>query len=144
MTSQNLERLKILTQELNAKELELSETKDLLESFFDMSIDLLSVSTSNGVFLKINPAWEKTLGWTLKELQSKPFIEFVHPKDRLKTMEEFRKILEANHTYYFRNRYLCKDGTYRVLCWTARLSEDKKHVFGIARDFTKMMEKCDD
>ena len=51
------------------------------ENFFNNTIDLLCIADSNGVFRQLNPEWEKTLGYPLKELEGQPFIKYVHPDD---------------------------------------------------------------
>ena len=55
---------------------------DREDAFFVNSIDMLCFLDFTGYFRRLNPAWERTLGFTLEELMSKPFIEFVHPDDR--------------------------------------------------------------
>ena len=63
---------------------------ELDERFFDLSIDLLCFLDFNGYFKRLNPAWEAALGFTREELMSKPFIEFVHPDDRARTLDQNR------------------------------------------------------
>ena len=66
--------------------------RDLEERFFDLSIDLLCFLDFSGHFKRLNPAWETTLGFTRQELMSKPFIEFVHPDDRERTLNQNRTV----------------------------------------------------
>ena len=89
--------------------------KDLDESFFSLSIDLLCCLDFTGYFKRLNPAWEKALGFTLEELMSKPFIEFVHPDDRERTLDQNLDVRTGGQALGFKNRYLCKDGSYKWL-----------------------------
>ena len=41
-------------------------TDDLQERFFALSIDLLCFLDFNGYFKRLNPAWERTLGFTAR------------------------------------------------------------------------------
>ena len=56
--------------------------------FFDLSVDMLCHLGFDGRFAHLNPAWERTLGFTRAELMSRPFIEFVHPDDRERTLKQ--------------------------------------------------------
>src|SRR5215210_3196741 len=82
---------------------------ELEERFFDLSIDMLCFLGFNGYFKRLNPAWERTLGFTREELMSKPFMEFVHPDDRDRTRQQNREVRGGGHARLFENRYLCKD-----------------------------------
>src|SRR5438046_9162913 len=59
--------------------------------FFTLSLDMLCIAGFAGYFYDLNPAWEKTLGFTLADLKSKPFVEFVHPDDRDETIPEWQR-----------------------------------------------------
>jgi PAS domain S-box-containing protein len=93
--------------------------RELEERFFDLSIDMLCFLDFSGYFKRLNPAWETTLGFTRTELMSKPFIEFVHPDDRDRTLRQNRDVRGGGQARLFENRYLCEDGSYRWLLWNA-------------------------
>jgi len=107
------------------------------EFFFDHSLDLLCVAGFDGFFKFLNPAWETTLGFSIQELLSTPFLDFVHPDDRARTLAEAAKLPEDQRTYNFENRHRCKDGSYRYLQWKAAPSVDRQRIYAIARDVTE-------
>jgi PAS domain S-box-containing protein len=107
------------------------------ERFFELSIDMLCCLDYSGHFKRINPAWERALGYTIDELRSRPFIEFVHPDDRERTLEQNRKVRAGDHALSFENRYVCKDGSYRWLLWNAAPDSQHKVIYSVARDITE-------
>jgi two-component system cell cycle sensor histidine kinase/response regulator CckA len=108
--------------------------------FFEMSLDLLSISGFDGRFKRVNPSWTKTLGWSAQELLARPLIEFVHPEDRAATLAG-REGLKANQPLIgLNNRYICKDGSYRWLEWRSVSHAEREVVYGVARDVTMQRE----
>jgi PAS domain S-box-containing protein len=110
---------------------------DREEPFFANSIDMLCFLDFNGYFKRLNPAWERTLGFTLDELMSKPFIEFVHPDDRERTLNQNASVRGGGQALAFENRYLCKDGSYRWFRWNATAHTANKVIYSVARDVTE-------
>ena len=106
------------------------------QQFFDLSIDMLCVLRFDGYFVRLNPAWERTLGFTREELMAKPFIEFVHPDDRDRTRGQNRDVRGGGQARLFENRYRCRDGSYRWLLWNATADFDRQVIYGVARDIT--------
>lgn len=104
-----------------------------LDHFFELSIDMLCIIRTDGYFKRLNPAVEATLGWSLAELMSKPFLELVHPDDVAATMTEIEKLAQGEPTTHFENRYCCLDGTYKWLAWMAQPSPDGL-IYAMARD----------
>jgi len=79
----------------------------------------LAIASSNGHFLKTNPAFTKILGYTEEELISKPFEYFLHPDDMKRTIKEYSETLTGERTTRgFVNRYRTKSGTYRWISWS--------------------------
>jgi PAS domain S-box-containing protein len=105
--------------------------------FFDLSIDMLCVLDLSGYFKLLNPAWESTLGFARDELMSRPFIEFVHPEDRERTLSQNRHVRVGGQTRLFENRYMCADGSYRWLLWNSTRDEARQVIYGVARDITE-------
>jgi PAS domain S-box-containing protein len=114
-----------------------TSTYAIEERFFAVSIDLLCCLDFNGYFKRLNPAWERTLGFTRTELMSKPFIEFVHPEDRARTLAQNRAVRSGGQALGFENRYLCKDGSYRWFLWNAAPDADHRVIYSVARDITE-------
>jgi PAS domain S-box-containing protein len=110
---------------------------ELEDRFFTTSIDLLCFLDFTGHFKRLNPAWERTLGFTRKELMSRPFIEFVHPDDRERTLNQNAAVRGGGQALAFENRYLCKDGSYRWLRWNAAPDSSEKVIYSVARDITE-------
>lgn len=81
--------------------------------YFDLSRDLLCTSGFDGVFQQLNSAWTETFGWSEAELRSRPFVEFVHPDDRARTVRETAGLSRGDVTVDFVNRYTTKDGGWR-------------------------------
>ena len=116
---------------------------DEFSPFYALSLDLLCIADSNGYFTRLSPAWESCLGWTLEELQARPFIDFVHEGDREATLREVRELARGASAIAFENRYLGKDGRYRWLQWNAKVQLESQRIYASARDITdaKRMER---
>jgi len=110
---------------------------ELEERFFDLAIDMLCVLDFNGHFKRLNPTWEATLGFTREELMSRPSIEFVHPDDRDRTLQQNRQVRGGGQARSFENRYVCKDGSYRWLVWNAAPDSSRNVIYSVARDVTE-------
>ena len=107
------------------------------QRFFDLSIDMLCVLHFSGRFIQLNTAWESTLGFTRDELMSRPFIDFVHPDDRARTLDQNSAVRGGGQARLFENRYACKDGSYRWLLWNSTRDEAHQVIYGVARDITE-------
>jgi PAS domain S-box-containing protein len=118
----------------------LNASVDLERRFFELSLDLLCFADFSGHFLRLNRAWEVTLGFTRAELTGQPFIEFVHPEDRVRTLEQNREVKSGGQARSFENRYLCRDGSWRWLLWTATADLDRRVIYSVARDVTARKE----
>jgi two-component system sensor histidine kinase/response regulator len=108
-----------------------------LDRFFMLSLDMLCIAGYDGYFKRVNPAWQRVLGYTEAELLSRPYREFVHPDDRGATDAQSTRLGAGQEVVYFENRYLHKDGTWRWLLWTSTPFPAQQVVYAAARDITE-------
>lgn len=115
------------------------------ERFFHLSLELLCIANLDGYFVELNGNWERALGYSLDELKGKPFLDFVHPDDKQKTLLECESLAAGNKTVAFENRYRAKDGSYRWLSWSSVASLKTGLIYAAARDVTgrKAAEEAD-
>jgi PAS domain S-box-containing protein len=108
-----------------------------LEKFFSLSLDFLCIAGIDGYFKRVSPAVTDILGWTVDELLATPYLELVHPEDRDATAREVeRQSLEGERVMRFENRYLHKDGSWRMLSWRSMPQPDGL-MYATARDVTE-------
>src|SRR5580704_14386241 len=78
--------------------------------YINLSTDLFCIDSFDKYFKKVNPSWEKALGFTEQELMAKPYTELIHPDDREATVVETSRIEAPGTTCFaFENRFLRKD-----------------------------------
>jgi len=130
------EALEQCVQELKAAGAELSSAR-LLEKLFNLSLDMLCVADFDGYFRLVNTAFEHTLGYPRDVLLKTPFIDFVHPDDKEKTVAAMKQLTVGEKVKYFENRYRCSDGTYKWLAWTSVPVVDERFEYAVARDITE-------
>jgi two-component system, sensor histidine kinase and response regulator len=129
--------LRRLIAELQLEVAERKQAEEVLDRFFNDSLDMLCIADFEGYFKRLNPAWEQTLGFSADELCRHPFLDFVHPDDRKITIAEMKQVSEGANTISFENRYRCKDGSYKWLLWTATPLVSQKVIYADARDITE-------
>ena len=115
---------------------ELKQARIEVERFFNLSVDMFCIASLGGNFLRLSPAWSKTLGWSEQELLSKPWIEFVH-EDDLSATENALEVMTGGQTVrYFENRYRTKQGKYLWLSWNSLPQQKEGVIYAVARDIT--------
>jgi PAS domain S-box-containing protein len=120
--------------------MERKRAEEELLRFFTLSLDLICVAGFDGYFKRLNPAWERALGYTLDELLARPYVDFVHPDDQSITVNEAARVAGGHHVLAFENRYRHKNGTYRWLEWAAVPYPGEQVTYAAARDITDRKE----
>jgi PAS domain S-box-containing protein len=98
---------------------------------------MLCVAGFDGYFKRLNPSFERVLGFTKEELLSEPYLNFIHPDDHDATITENKNLSTGSHTLAFENRYRCKDGSYKWLLWAATPFPADGLIYAAARDITR-------
>ena len=114
-----------------------------LFNLFESTPDLICITGKDGYFKKINKAVGVKLGYTKKELLSRPVFSFLHPDDLERTRLEREKLFNGKPLLNFQNRYCTKKGELVWLEWTSIYVPKKELVFAIAKDITsrKLLEQ---
>jgi rsbT co-antagonist protein RsbR len=112
-------------------------TLEDMEEFFELTLDMICIAGYDGYFKRLNPRWSRVLGHSTEELMAEPFLNFVHPDDREATLGVVANISsDGSELFSFKNRYRCRDGSYRTLTWTATSSQARRLFYAVARDVT--------
>jgi PAS domain S-box-containing protein len=109
--------------------------KEELQRFFALSTDMLAM-VQNGHFERVNPAWSHVLGYSERELSSRPVLDFCHVADRERTRAGFAPEGELGAAT-FESRWTCKDGSTRWLAWNVvAAAYGAPILYVVARDVT--------
>ncbi len=112
----------------------LAKKNEELDRYFASSLDLLCIATIDGKFIRLNPEWERVLGYSISELEGRSFLDLIHPDDLEKTRETLSRLESQEEVLSFENRYRCKDGSYRWVEW--RSKPQGSRIYATARDVT--------
>jgi PAS domain S-box-containing protein len=115
------------------------ETESQRDRFFQASVDFMTIhKLGTADYLQVNAAWERTLGYTVKDLTDGNFLQFIHPDDVQPTRDVLEGLEHGIDVRQFRNRYRHKiDGSWHWLEWQAFApAPGEEFVYGTARDVT--------
>jgi PAS domain S-box-containing protein len=108
-----------------------------LNTFFDVSLDLLVVRELSGVVAKASASWFTILGYRPDEVEGLPILRLVHPDDLPATHDSVVEVetrRPGDPILGHVNRYRHKDGHYVTLEWRAQRFGDR--IYAVARDVT--------
>lgn len=109
-----------------------------LESFFSISPNLLAIIDMNGVFTRLNPAWEKNMGYRVSELAGRSILDLFHPEDREPWENVFADVRTGGEVPDFVARFRHKNGSHRFLEWS--LATHGAFLFAAGHDITERRE----
>ncbi len=121
---------------------EIMEVENSLKTanlFFDLAFDILMVADEEH-FIKINPTFSKTLGYTQEDMNHFKFIDLIHPDDKQRTKEVIQKHLAGEPIINFRARFICKDGSYKWLDLNSNIDLSWRIFYSVGRDVTQLIE----
>jgi|GEM_PF-2022399 len=124
-----------LATELYRKKLEVD-----LDNIFNLAPDIIAITDFSGNFKKLNPAASNLLGYTLEELLSRPFSDFLHPDQKQLKLEELANLRQKGNAYYIEEQYLTKEGRSKWLAWTSQPLVGEQLIYSVAKDITEKKE----
>jgi PAS domain S-box-containing protein len=113
----------------------LTEERD---RFFALTMDMLCIVHLDGRFQRVNPAFQKVLGFSEEELLAMSVFSLVHPDDLAATLNGYEKLSAGEPVSWMENRLRCKDETYRWVAWSYFPVPEDGLAFGVGRDMTEL------
>ena len=110
------------------------------DRIWNVSEDLFGVSNFEGYFLTVNPAWERTLGWTEEEIKARHVDQLRHPDDAAHSWARRRELARGVATVRMENRFRHKDGSWCWIAWT--LTADNGLIYLAGRHVTSEKESA--
>jgi PAS domain S-box-containing protein len=107
-----------------------------VESIVESSLDLIGIADFDGYWKRVNPAFERTLGYTAQELLARPLLDFVHPDDVQRTQQALEAVRQGSQVGHFVNRNVSKNREVHWLEWNARPAPEAGLLYASARDIT--------
>jgi PAS domain S-box-containing protein len=114
------------------------------DRIFEFSQDLLCIAGFDGYFKRVNPAFERLLGYPTETLLSRPTSEFVHRDDRAARAEGHAQLEAGSDVLRFELRQLCFDGSVRRVEWSARAAPEERLIYAVGRDVTDSRRAADE
>ena len=108
--------------------------------FFMLSPEMMVIAGADGYFTNANPRFLKEMGYTLEELRSKPFIDFVLEEDKQRTIQETMHLASGGSTVQFVNRWLRANGEVTWMEWDA-VSYKHETILAIVRDISELKRR---
>jgi len=135
-----MQNKKILTDNLNNELQMRKESQAKLQLMIDSAIDYYAIAKRVGdktVWLETSKGLNDTIGWTVEDLNSKKYIEFVHPKDRNKVQSALSSYKKKSCKVSF--DLLCKNGIWRTVDATFNYLADDIYMIA-ANDISLLTE----
>lgn len=121
------------------KQKENVESLKMADLFFKMSFDILTVAKGE-YFIKINPAFTRTLGYNQDEMNRIKFMDLIHPDDLEEANEVLSRHLRGEAVVNFRTRFHCKDGSFKWLDWNSNIDIQQGVFYSVGRDVTELVQ----
>jgi PAS domain S-box-containing protein len=108
-----------------------------LEQFFNISPDIMTIAGLDGRFIKVNPAFERFIGYTAEEAKELHPLHYVHADDKEAILEKLQDLSKGISINYFENRVVTKAGDIKWIAWTATPVFEEGMIIATHRDITE-------
>jgi len=119
----------------------LRESEERFRTLIELTSDLVYRVDTGGLFIYVNPMFEKVTGHTASELKGLPFTAIIAPELRETIVDLFRKGIGGERIPAYESEIMSRDGTRTPVEFMASTIHDKDGKptgrFGIGRDITE-------
>jgi PAS domain S-box-containing protein len=114
---------------------------EAMDRWYRLSLDMACELDGNLRFRRVNPAFERILGYQEGDLLRKPLADFVHRDHIQHTTDTLQAVWSATTPVRFENRCRRSDGTYSWLQWDAHPYPERGFIYASARDVSHVKER---
>jgi len=104
------------------------------DRLFELSLDLLAVIGTDGVFRQANGSWQRLLGWPSEELVGMPFLELLPRDDQAAAAVAFDLLRRGGPQKTFEHQFSDHAGGCRWVEWNATSDVENQAIYIAARD----------
>ncbi len=104
------------------------------ERFFTLSLDMMCIVSAEGTLLRVNPAFERVLGYPPESLVGTRAFDLLHPDDVEVSLVALRQLIEGIPVVNLVNRWQCRDGSYKSIMWAT--APYGRMMYAAGRDIT--------
>ncbi len=115
----------------------------MLDQFFLISKDILTIAGLDGRYKRVNPAFEAFSGYSSEEAKSIHPLSYVHDYDKPAVLEKLTELSTGVAVPYFENRIVTKTGETKWIAWTATPLLSEGIVIASHRDITAQKEAAE-
>ncbi len=107
------------------------------DEFFQQSTEMLCLlEIFSGTLVRVNPAWQKALGYTQQSLDGRKLFELIPDEDRLEVTAALAQVSQGSIAR-FGCRFLAASGEFHYLQWSIAPGKEGGLVYAAARDITQ-------
>lgn len=134
------EKLIVTLGNLIGTELQKRKREKELDIIFKISPDIMTIAGLDGRYIKVNPAFEKFIGYTQNEAKGLHPLHYVYSEDRHLVLQKLEELSKGIPVAYFENRVVTKNGQTKWISWTATPVFEEGMVIATHRDITEQKE----
>ena len=139
------DRIKVRTESLSDTNQRLTneiderrKVQNELDRIVNLVPSLICVMDKEGRFVKVNRAWDHSMGYAEEDLIGHDYLDYIHPEDRIQTTEAFKYVLSGKYVENHEVRFRAGDNTWRWLIASAVFADDEQLVYAGSRDITEI------
>ena len=126
------DQLRSLTETLQERVAEQTRARNRV---WNNALDLLSVSTGDGMLKLVSPSWTKVLGYPVAEMEGRSYLDFVSPEYVDLSRAAMAQIADGRDLEGVEIPFLNREGQVRWISWRTQTEGDLIYAYG--RDVTE-------
>ncbi|WP_224997829.1 PAS domain S-box protein [Cesiribacter sp. SM1] len=116
--------------------MEVSRDVNIWEKIVKNSLDVICTINKQGIYVNVNEAFWRILGYESREVVGQHYARFLHPDDLASTGRIAEDIQRGSRVSNFENRGIHKNGQEVWMLWSAVWSEDDDVMVCVGRDIS--------